>query len=110
MPCVGSNMAHRFSPASSWRMAQRLLLAIVGGYFLAVGIAALMSLALSRVMPPSEAGTLMAMLAFVIYLALLLWAFAERRSARLWWVLGLGGALAFGGAEMLPALTGAPHG
>ncbi len=91
-------------------MVQRLLLAIAGGYFLAAGFAALMSLALSRVMPPSEAATLMAMPAFVIYFALLLWSFAERCLTRLWWVLGLGGALAFGGAEMLPALTGAPRG
>ena len=87
-------------------MAQRLLLAIVGGYFLAAGIAALMALALSRVLPPSEAGALMAMLAFVIYLALLLWGFAERRLTRLWWLLGVCGPLVFWFREISPALTG----
>ena len=102
-------MTDRLLPASSWRIAQRPLLAIVGGYFAAAGIAALMASALSRVMPPSEAGTLMAMLAFVIYLALLLWGFAERRSARLWWLLGVCGPLIFGVVEVFPALTGA-HG
>ena len=91
-------------------MAQRLLLAIVGGYFLAAGIAALMALALSRVIPPSEAGTLMAMLAFVIYLALLLWSFAERRLLQLWWLLGVCGPLVFGVAKIVPALTGARGG
>ena len=109
MPFVGSKMTHRFSPVSSWRVAQRLLLAIVGGYFLAAGIAALMALAVSHVMPPSDAGTLMAMLAFVIYLALLLWGFAEQRLARLWWLLGVCGPLVSGVAEIMPALTGA-HG
>lgn len=37
----------------------------------------------------------MAMLAILIYLALLIWAFAEPRLARLWWVLGVGGSAAF---------------
>ena len=91
-------------------MAQRLLLVIVGGYFLAAGFAALMALALSRAMPPSEAATLVAMLAFVIYLALLLWGFAEQRLTRLWWLLGVCGPLVFWVTEMSPALTGAPHG
>ena len=99
-------MADRFSLVSSWPIAQRLFLAIVGGYFSAAGIAGLMTFALSRVAPPSEAGTLMAMLAFVIYLALLLWGFAERRLARLWWLLGLSGPLVFGFMEILPTLTG----
>lgn len=103
-------MKRRLSPGSSWRMAQRLLLAIVGGYLLAAGFAALVALALSRVMPASEAGTLMAMLAFVIYLALLLWSFAEQNLKRLWWLLGVCGPLIFGVAEISPALTGAHRG
>ena len=94
---------------SAWCITQRLLLAIAGGYLLAAGFAALMALALSRVMPPSEAGTLMAMLAFVIYLALLLWAFAERRLTRLWGLLGVCGPLIFGVVEVFPVVTGA-HG
>ena len=37
----------------------------------------------------------MAMLAFLIYLALLIWGFAEPRLVWLWWVLGGGGSAAF---------------
>ncbi|WP_421709398.1 hypothetical protein [Algihabitans sp.] len=37
----------------------------------------------------------MAMLAFLIYLTLLIWAFAERRLLRVVVVLGVGGPLAF---------------
>ena len=107
-PFLRPKMTDRFLPA--WHIAQRLLLAVAGGYFLAAGVAALMALALSRVMPPSEASALMAMLSFPIYLVVLLWAFADRRQARLWWLLGLGGPLMFGVAAVLTALTGVPDG
>ena len=94
----------RRGPSRSWRIAQRLALAILGGYVAAAGLAALAVPALARAMAPSDAGTLMAMLAFPLYLVLLLWAFAERRLARLWILLGLGGPLALG----LSAVLGAP--
>ena len=73
----------------------RSFLAIAGGYLLAAGLSALAAAALARVLPPSEAVVLMAMLAFLIYLALLIWAFAERRLLRVLLVLGVGGSLAF---------------
>jgi len=38
---------------------------------------------------------------------LLLWGFAERRSARLWLVLGAGGVSTFALAEMIGAAGGA---
>ena len=84
----------RRAAVPSWRIAQRLILAILGGYVTAAGLAALAVPALARALPPSDAGALMAMLAVPLYLVLLLWAFAERRLARLWALLGLGGPLA----------------
>jgi len=76
-----------------WRVAPRVLLAVVGGYWLSAGLAALFAAGLAVLMQDSEAVVLMAMLAFVVYLIVLLWAFAEARLGRLWVVLG-GGALA----------------
>ena len=75
----------------------RVAAAILGGYLLAAGVSALAAEALASVLPPSEAVMLMVMLAFLIYLALLIWAFAERRLLRVLLVLGVGGPLAFAG-------------
>ena len=76
-------------------IALRVAAAVLGGYFLAAGLSALAAEALAQLLPPSEAVVLMAMLAFLIYLALLIWAFAERRLPRVLLVLGVGGPLAF---------------
>lgn len=73
----------------------RVVAGVLGGYLLAAGVSALAAEALARVLLPSEAVVLMAMLAFVIYLALLIWAFAERRLLQVVVVLGVGGPLAF---------------
>ena len=73
----------------------RVATAVLGGYLLAAGVSALVANALAQVLPWSEAVVLMAMLAFVIYLALLIWAFAERRLLLVLLVLGVGGPLAF---------------
>jgi len=75
------------------QVVQRVALAVVGGYGLSSALAALAAAGLSALMPRSEAVVLMAMFAFVIYLVVLLWAFAERLLVKLWLVLG-GGALA----------------
>ena len=84
-----------------WRRALPILLRVIagvlGGYLLAAGVSALAAVTLARVLPPSEAVVLMAMLAFLIYLALLIWAFAERRLLRVLLVLGVGGPLVFAG-------------
>lgn len=81
--------------------ASRITAAVLGGYLLVAGVSALAAGALARVLPPSEAVVLMGMLGFLIYLALLLWAFAERRLVRVLVVTGVGGPLAFGLAELL---------
>jgi hypothetical protein len=67
----------------------RVVTAIFGGYVAASGLVALLAVGLPRLtaLPRSEAVVLASMLGFVIYLALLLWAFAERKLPRL--VLGL---------------------
>ena len=75
--------------------AVRLALVAVGGYWVAAAVASAAAAALSLLLDRSEAVVLMAMLAFLVYLALLIWAFAEPRLARLWWVLGVGGSAAF---------------
>lgn len=81
-----------FSSGAAWpALIQRVLLALMGGYFLSAGLAGLCALGLGRVMPRGEAVVLVAMCAFIVYLLLLLWAFAERRLVRLWLALG-GGA------------------
>ena len=96
-----------FSGGAQWSaLGQRLLLALVGGYFLSAALAALLALGLGRLMPRGEAAMLMAMCAFIIYLFLLLWAFAERRLGRLWLVLG-GGA---GAAQLALWALKAPAG
>jgi len=84
-------------------ICQRVLLAVVGGYFLSAALVAWGALALASVMPRSEAVVLMGMLGFVVYLGVLLWAFAEPRLGRLWVVLA-GVPLAAAGLRwLLPA-------
>lgn len=79
------------SPALA--VALRVALAVPGGYALTVGVVALATalLAAATPMPRAEAYALSAMLGFVFYLVVLLWAFAERSLARLAAVV-LGGA------------------
>lgn len=86
----------------------RVLSAAVGGYFLtaaAVPLAAA-GLAASGAMPRSEAVVLSAMVGFVAYLVLLLWAFAEQRLWRVCAVM-VGGAAAAQGALFVLAQKGA---
>lgn len=85
----------------------RIAAALLGGYAFSAGIAVLAAVGLGRVMPPSEAVVLMSMLGFVLYLAVLLWVFAEPRLGRLWAVLLGGAALSHGLAHWLsPVLVG----
>jgi len=101
-------MTSRGGAVAEWvRLSVRIGLVVAGGYLLAAGSSGLVAAALSLVMPRSEAVVLMAMLAFLVYLVLLLWGFAERRSARLWLVLGAGGVSTFALAEMIGAAGGA---
>jgi len=65
---------------------QRILLACVGGYCLSATLATWSAWLLSAALPRSEAVVLMAMVSYVIYLLILLWAFAEDCLLRLWLV------------------------
>jgi len=75
--------------ARGLHIAQRIALAVVGGYVLSAEAAAWAALGLRPWLGAAEAVVLTAMLAFVVYLVLLLWAFAERRLLRLWLVLAV---------------------
>ena len=83
--------------------ALRVLGAVGGGYALsALGVAAGAALLARAGMPPSEAVALAAMLGFIAYLLVLLWAFSVPSLARLWLVLGGAGALL---AALLAVIT-----
>ncbi|PCJ24777.1 MAG: hypothetical protein COA96_08695 [SAR86 cluster bacterium] len=65
-------------------MVQRVLLAVLLGYFLSAEIAGLVGVSLTRFLDLSESATLSAMFAFIIYTLVILWAFADRSLIRLW--------------------------
>lgn len=70
-------------------LALRVVGAIVGGYAVTALAVAACSAALAHAgMVRSEAVALCAMLGFVFYLVLALWAFSVRSVVRLWLVLG----------------------
>jgi hypothetical protein len=80
-----------------WRIAA----AILGGYaftwgFIALGMAGFFALG----MPFHDAEHLTAIIGFLLYLVLFLWAFAARNLARVWAVTA-GGALVMAGAASL---------
>lgn len=78
----------------------RVVAAFGGGYVVAAGLAALGAVILPRAtaMLRSEAVVLASMLAFLVYLAVLIWAFAERRVGRLWLVVAVAAAVSWLGA------------
>ncbi len=80
--------------ASKLNLASRIAASLIGGYVFtwgltAFGIAGLVAMSVDF----HEAETGMQMLAFLIFLAVFLWAFATPRLARLWLVLAGGGLL-----------------
>lgn len=81
----------------------RVLLAVVGGYFFITASVMLAARGIADLglMSRSDAVVLAAMLGFLLYLGLLLWAFAERRLWRLAIVLGCGSLLLHGAASLL---------
>ena len=85
----------------------RVATAVGGGYAVAAGLAALMAVALPAggLMARSEAVVLASMLAFLVYLVLIIWAFADRRLARLCLVMAALGVASWGGAWGLLRLT-----
>lgn len=83
-------------------MTLRVLGAVLGGYAFSSGLVALTAVALPLVgLARSEAVLLAAMLGFVLYLLVLLWAFAERRLWRVWLVLIGGAILSYGVSRLL---------
>lgn len=87
----------------------RLFAAVGGGYVAATGLAALTSVALATVtsMQRSEAVVLSSMLAFLVYLALLIWGFAERRLTRLLIVFAVVGGASWASAWTVVRLSAA---
>lgn len=85
------------------RTGSRVLLAVVGGYGFTAATVMLTArgLAATGLLGRSDAVVLASMLGFLIYLGLLLWAFAEPRLARLVAVLGGGSALLQAAAALL---------
>lgn len=86
-----------------WWVLARIAGAVVGGYAFSASMVALSAvlLPLSFGMARSEAVFLAAMLGFVIYLVVLLWAFAARRMWRVWAVLFGGALLGYGLASTI---------
>ena len=85
----------------------RLIAAIGGGYAVSAGLAALAAriLPATTAMPPREAIVLASMLAFLVYLGLLIWGFAEPRLVRLCVILTAVGVVSWGGAFGLVRLA-----
>jgi hypothetical protein len=81
----------------------RLVAAIGGGYGVAAGLAALAAVALpvTTAMPAREA----IVLAFLVYLGLLIWGFAEPSLVRLCLILAAVGIVSWGGAFGLVRLA-----
>ena len=75
---------------------------MVGSYGFVWGFASLATtLGVTNGMPYAEARTLAFLLAFLVFLACFCWAFAAAGLARVWTVLGGGGALMTGAALLL---------
>ena len=75
------------------RIGMRLLGAVLGGYALTALTVASAGAVMARLgVACSEAVVLAAMLGFLLYLALLLWAFSMKSVTRLWMALAAGAA------------------
>lgn len=90
------------STPSALHVVSRVGASLVGSYafvwgFISVGIA----LGVAAGMPYAEAQALLYLLAFLVFLAGFCWAFVAASAARVWAVLGGGGALMTGAAWLL---------
>lgn len=79
-------------------VALRVIAAVAGGFGFTTAIVGLAAVVLPLVfgMARGEAVLLSTMLGFLLYLTVLLWAFAEQQAWRVWTVFLVGGAGAFG--------------
>ena len=84
------------------RVTARIAAAVLGGYVFVWGFTTLtIATALALGFPYDEAQLFAYLLAFLVFLAAFLWAFATRTALRAWLVLGGGGALMTGLAWLL---------
>jgi len=83
--------ASRFGWWSTQRVLQ-ILLAVIGGYVLSDWIVVWLSLLIALVtsLPKGEAATLGMLLGFLIYTAIIVWAFTEMRVLRLATIMAAG--------------------
>lgn len=90
-------------------LVARIAAALLGGYalcwgFIALGVAGLFALG----MPFHDAEQMANILAFLLYLVIVLWAFATPHLMRAWLLLLGGGGLMAGFASLLQRLLTAP--
>jgi len=84
------------------RIASRIAASLLGGWAFTWGFVALgITLLVAAGMPYGEARTLLYLLAFLVFLGLFLWSFAEAALSRVWLVLAGGGAVMTGAAWLL---------
>lgn len=91
-PGPGPAARSRPRASSRWGVASRVLAALFGGYFVAWGSTAFLTLAL----PMSRVDRVVtaSLLCFAVWCAAAVYAFAARGAWRAWWVLlAVGGAL-----------------
>lgn len=91
---------------AAFPLASRVIAVVVGGYAATVGLVALFAVLFALVfgMARSEALVLASMIGFLGYAAIVIWGFAERRSLRLWVILGGGAVLSHTVATLLARL------
>jgi drug/metabolite transporter (DMT)-like permease len=84
------------------QILSRTAAGLLGSYAFVWGFASLATtLGVAAGMPYREARTLAFLVAFLVFLACFCWSFAAARAARVWAVLGGGGALMTGAALLL---------
>lgn len=89
--------ARRHSPPVGWQLASRTAAALLGGYCFVWGVATLgTALGVQLGLPYGEAQMLLYLLAFLVFAAVVCWAFHVRSLWRLWTILLGGGVLMTG--------------
>jgi hypothetical protein len=90
------------SSLSRLHIASRIAAGVLGSYAFTWGFIALgIGLLFAAGMPFHDAESLSYILAFIVFLAAFLWAFAARSLARVWLVLAGGGVLMTGAASLV---------
>tara|TARA_B100001029_G_scaffold166761_1_gene159419 strand:- start:40 stop:354 length:315 start_codon:yes stop_codon:yes gene_type:complete len=75
-------------------ITQRLILAVLIGYFFSMEVSALLGRALSSLIERSEAAVFSAMISFIVYILVIIWVFVDNKLSRLWIALP-GGTIFF---------------